>query len=258
MKKVVTMSRRTDMYWHPEKLIRILNEKYPPARVHTVVCLTKFPRAVYRPPFRDVLRNYVQVFVHLTVTGLGGTPLEPRVPGWETTLAELPALLDFVGTPARVRLRPDPLLVVKKGGNITSNLETAAEIIHRAGEWGIKSFSTSFLEEYPKVKNRLQRHGYNIVTLPPEERKEVIARLQAAANCHGGTVYTCCVPGLPTSACIDGKLLTRLHPRREECSHRKAAGQRKLCGCTESVDIGWYNMTCRSGCLYCYASPQTA
>lgn len=68
-------------------------------------------------------------------------------------------------------------------------------------------------------------------------------------------IYACSMEGWERSGCIDGDLLEKLHPDRSKCSKRKAKGQRKLCGCTESLDIGWYGDRCRMGCLYCYANP---
>lgn len=257
MKKVVSMSRRTDMRWHADKFIHILQERYPPERVHTVVCWTKFPDVIYSPPYRDILKYYDQLYVQLTITGLGGSPLEPNVPHWKRAIEQIPRLIEFAGGAERIRLRTDPLVVLKNGNSkVITNVEVVENIIARAGQLGIKTFSTSFLEEYPKVKKRLNRYGYTIITIPQDKREEIIKRYNEAASGFSGRVYTCCAPGFERSACIDGPLLTKLHPCGEKCSRSKARGQRKLCGCTESVDIGWYNMACKSGCLYCYANPR--
>ncbi|WP_243137654.1 DUF1848 family protein [Desulfofundulus thermobenzoicus] len=254
-KKIISMSRRTDPRWHAEKFITILQQKYPPADVHTVVLWTKFPQAILTAPYRDVLKQYDQIYCQITITGLGGTPLEPKVPPWEETVALLPALAGFAGGAERVRLRVDPLVFLEYKGTRFSNLARVEMILNRALEAGIRTFSTSFMEAYPKVYARLKAHGFKAIGLSPGAKQRVINHLSAMVRERGGTLYTCAVPGFPISRCIDGELLTRLHPQGERCRMDKAAGQRALCGCTHSVDIGWYNMRCPSGCLYCYANP---
>ncbi|MEW5762831.1 MAG: DUF1848 family protein, partial [Bacillota bacterium] len=229
-------------------------DRYPPARVHTVVVWTKFPAAVLER-LRPVLARYDQVYVHLTVTGLGGTPVEPRVPPPEKVLAEIPALIDFLGDPRRLRVRPDPLLVLRRGRETLGNVDLAAGVMRAALAAGVRTFSSSFVELYPKVRRRLASRGWEAVELGAEERRRVWANLDAVARGGGGVLHACCVPGLPPSRCIDGALLAALHPAGEACRRDRAKGQRPLCGCTHSVDIGWYNMVCPSGCLYCYASP---
>ena len=50
--------------------------------------------------------------------------------------------------------------------------------------------------------------------------------------------------------CIDGDLIERITGLK--INKRKDSGQRMLCGCVESREIGTFN-TCRHKCVYCYA-----
>lgn len=254
LKVVISLSRRTEPYFYTEVLTQLLLSRYPPQRVHTVVVWTKFPQVVL-DTMREVLERYAQVYVHLTVTGLGGTPVEPHVPRPEEALARLPELIDFLGDPRRLRVRPDPLLIIRRGEEIFSNIEKVPEIIRKAAQAGVRYFSTSFMEVYPKVRRRLASQGFEAIELSLKERKEIWETLATTAAEEGVTLYACCIPGWPVSRCIDGELLKALHPRGELCRTDKPKGQRESCGCTHSIDLGWYSMRCPAGCLYCYAQP---
>jgi hypothetical protein len=250
--------------WYPEDLVGILGSRYPPERVHSIVLMTKFPEAVLTRPLAPVLGGYDQVVVQVTVTGLGGTDLEPGVPEPEVVLSRLEDLIDFTGRPERVLLRFDPVLHWRPAGesrrgargSLLSNLPLFAETVRKARAAGVTVVKTSLVTPYPKVVRRFKALGLELVPLSGRTREEVLSTLEAEAAEAGVNLEFCCEPTRTPSACVDAHLLTRLHPRGLPARPDKAAGQRPHCRCAHAVDLAWYSShPCPSGCLYCYANP---
>lgn len=255
--KVISASRRVDMVaGYRNELVEILKQDWPPERVHSLVIWTKSPPVLQRDEdLKEFLSEYDQIFLHLTVTGLGGTILEPIAPPLRESAAALGGLVEFAGDPARVRLRFDPLLEVEiSSGEVLSNFHMFEEIANAGLSCGIRDISTSWATSYKKVFSRLEARGMKLLRKNGDEVGELWDDLLSRAEAMGVRLHACCVTGLPRSRCIDGELLNRLHPKGYTCSMKKARGQRPLCGCTESYDIGWYRR-CPTGCLYCYANP---
>jgi hypothetical protein len=121
----------------------------------------------------------------------------------------------------------------------------------------------SFLDIYPKVGRRLDKAGASVPKIVDAEEvvdtpgfsdmMEGIGRTAASA----GMEIQSCAEKLDLSRwkitmgkCIDDKLIKKLFGL--SLSSRKDSGQRELCGCIPSRDIGAYD-TCPNGCIYCYA-----
>ncbi|MBN1918918.1 MAG: DUF1848 family protein [Verrucomicrobia bacterium] len=257
MKKVISASRRIDLVaGYPDKTVELLAEKAPPEATHTVVVWTKDPtNMIDHAMLRTSLGRYANLFLHLTVTGMGGGPLEPRVPAPHLVLERLPEVVGFVGGPDHVRVRFDPIVHVRcPDGSEYTNLDFFSTLSGAIARLGVANVSISWMQVYRKVLRNLARRGYAPIEVSPERWRTERAHLEEVAGRHRITLHGCCVPGMARSRCIDGELLARIHPAEEPCSTRRARGQRELCGCTESYDIGWYE-PCRHGCVYCYANP---
>jgi hypothetical protein len=276
MRQVISASRRTDLPMHfPRWLAQVIRKgqaevpqpysggirlvSLRPEDVHTVVLWSKdfSPLLADEGGLRQVLTRYDQLFCHLTITGLGESPLEPNIPPWTDVAQQLPELIEFAGHPRRVTVRFDPIIHWRDYGEIKSNFPLAGEILKRCATYGVETVCTSFATLYGKVR---RRKGWDWYDPSLAERLRMAGELVSFAESLGLTIYGCSdrslqeVGAMP-SRCIDGELLSGLHPQRLPAQTGKDSGQRPECGCTPSVDIGSYNMRCPNGCRYCYANP---
>ena len=143
----------------------------------------------------------------------------------------------------------------------------------------------SFLDPYKKAMNKL--HAIDPSFRPPTNEEETalaegIARLNSFWP-QSLSLATCAETadfeklGIQHAACIDPSLLLRINPEDSDLAklyagtrqchfpgafsatrlYIKDSGQRKLCNCAPSKDIGAYG-TCPHMCTYCYANTSSA
>ena len=254
--KVLSASRWTDLVaCYPQEFLTRLKE-FPSEDVHSIVIWTKNPANLIKlKELRDTLEGYDQIYLHLSITGMGGTVLEPNIPEWKEVVKLLQELIKFVKGAKRFSWRFDPVVYLEKNGEEFTNYPVFSEILPYMAELGITVCRTSFLSPYKKVIKRLGIAGFKIVSISQERIKEIFDELSQKGRDYGVTLLYCSMDDFEVSSCIDGRLLTELHPAKKVCDLKKDKGQRARCGCTESLDIGWYSMKCLNGCLYCYATP---
>jgi len=183
--------------------------------------------------------------------------LEPNIPRWEHVVEQLPELMEVVGHPQRLTVRFDPIIHWREHGEIKSNFPLAEEVLERCAAYGVQTICISFATLYGKVR---RRKGWEWYDPALAERLRMVGELVSFADRLGLTIHACSdhslqEAGAMPSKCVDGELLTELHPQRLPARTGKDSGQRPECGCTPSVDIGSYAMRCPSGCRYCYANP---
>ena len=278
MKKVISASRRTDLIaFFPDWLALVIkNEKtivhapsgkiftadLRPENVHTFVLWSKNYINLIKNNFglKELLGKYDQLYFHLTVTGLGGTPVEEEVPKPSTILSHLEDLIEISKHPKRISVRFDPIVFWEEEGFERSNLDYFEELAPRVSALGIENIRFSFAQWYRKALRRAAKHSFRYLDPSDEEKIEKAHNLRNVADLWDLNLFSCSqdfltvVPGIQASSCIDGSLLQSLHPSGEPVSQIKDKSQRKDCGCTESVDIGSYTQRCPHSCLYCYAN----
>ncbi len=279
LKAVISASRRTDLpAAFPGWLSAALSSEeavftgprgrsrrvgLSPDAVHTIVLWSKdFSKLIAgEAGLRSELQKYRQVYFLFTVTGLGGTPVEPGAPSLEAALAQLSALVGMAGHPRRVSVRFDPIVHWREGRGIRSNLNAFEPVSAAAARLGIVDIRVSFAQWYGKAVRRAQARGFAFIDPSPEEKAAAAQRLADLAATRELFLHACsqsflaAVPGFRASSCIDGALLSALHPDGEPAPAGKDSTQRPECGCTSSLDIGSYSQACGHGCVYCYARP---
>lgn len=262
---VFSASRLVDLaQWYPQVIIDAYNDAITRHVCHTLMIWTKFPGALLREPLRSFIisiqKQGVQVCLQLTITGMGGTSIEPGVPKWKDTVALLPAVITLIGDPRRIKVRIDPQLrIIDANGVEYSNYDLFEPIMAACAQLGIEDFATSFVEnnQHKRVAARFNKLGYTLNAPDAAERLEIAEQMKATAAKYGVNISACAVPGLPMSHCLDADRLEELHPTGLKLEHaKKPKLGRELCGCCLDVNLGgWPPKKCPSGCIYCYANP---
>ena len=255
--KIVSASRRVDMVsCYPELLYETLRKKTPPERVHTLVLWTKNPENIFGKEYlKNYLKQYSQLFILLSITGMGQTILEPGIPEENVVLSMIPELIKLTKSNDRISVRFDPIVHLKIDDTDFCNLDKSENIIKTSTGFGIRRFITSWMSEYKKVKKNLSKFKINIIDVSDEQKIKEFRYLENLVNMCKAELQVCSSKPFQVGKCIDGFLYNSIHPQGKICSINKAKGQRDQCGCTESWDIGWY-YPCLNGCLYCYANPK--
>ena len=163
--------------------------------------------------------------------------------------------------PDRIVWRYDPIIL----SNVTDSRYHYAlfEEIAAALAGFTRRCIISFLDIYAKTRrllDRLQKESdIRVINVHDDESKirHICSHLSQVSSQASFEIFTCAEPfnlldlGILQGRCIDDKLLNRLFGLNLPMSKDK--GQRKLCRCVESKDIGVYD-TCPHGCVYCYAN----
>ena len=205
--------------------------------------------------------------------------LETKVPPLEKRIETFIELSERIGK-EKVIWRFDPYILTPEHG-VDELLKKTEYIGERLKDYTNKLvFSFADMAAYRKVKANMNAVNYSEFT--EEQMKKLAAGLQEINKSWNLELASCAEEidlnefGITHNKCIDDDLLIKLFCRDQalmdflgvkiqqpdlfsnerkilKTKKLKDKGQRYLCGCVVSKDIGQYN-TCPHGCIYCYAN----
>jgi hypothetical protein len=175
------------------------------------------------------------IIIHATITGMGGSLIEPNVPPRQESLIAYKKLIDFF-VPERVVLRIDPIIPTESG------IELAKHVIVEKDDTRVR---ISFIDLYPHVQKRFKDLGiilpWNTFHAPLDVRKTVWEEL--------GSPEICGEPGFECTGCVselDCRILNV-----DPLDFNK--GQRKYCAClANKKELLTQKKRCPNLCTYCY------
>ncbi len=211
------------------------------------------------PQLRRLLERGTTLAAQVTVTGLGGTAWEPRVPA--EPFAGVPELIALAGGPDHVKWRYDPVIPT------VHRMDRFRRLARQAAGLGITRCVINFVAapgRYKRVDARLAAAlpgwGDGMPGYDGPWRAETAAELVVAARELGLTVAVCAesagladrVKGLLPAVCGDHDWFATLSGH--DPGRAPTKGSRPGCGCAAYFDVGLYGQRIRCHqCLYCYA-----
>jgi predicted NAD-dependent protein-ADP-ribosyltransferase YbiA (DUF1768 family) len=198
-----------------------------------IVAITKSPSRLLDVEIPD------NTIIHCSITGQGGTKIEPNVKPWTEEIEAYHKLVAKYGKD-RVVLRIDPIFCTKKG------LARAKEVFEHA-EGRVR---VSYMDMYPHVKERFAAAG---ITVPKEHmgfHAPADIRMEASKMFPGAEA--CGEPGLTAKGCVSKDDLVAIG--LDENLATGKSNQRHACLCIAAKEelLPRVNRPCAHGCLYCY------
>ena len=222
-----------------------------------IVFWSKNPAPVI--PYLPLLKERrIGCYFQFTLNDYVTETLEPNLPQLKQRSDTFKQIVDILGV-GSVIWRFDPLILtdkisvdhlLRKIGNIANQLNGYVEKL---------IFSFADISTYKKVGRNLLAAGINYREWTEDDMRRFAHQLSILNL--GLELSTCAEKidlsqfGIGHNRCIDPDLICRIAPDLyPEINRLKTdKGQRPLCDCISSKDIGAYN-TCPHGCTYCYAN----
>lgn len=263
---IISASRRTDIpAFFSDWFFKRIEEKYVyvrnPMNVHQVSEIDLSPDVIDCIVFwsknpkpmldkLDGLKDYMYYF-QFTLNPYH-TDIEQKLPALGNRLDTFKRLSEAIGK-HRVIWRYDPILLTDKY-SAQWHMEQFAYIASALSAYTEKC-TISFIDMYPGIYRNMRSMG--IHEIDSKEKRYLAKMLASIADSCGLALDACAEKlklsefGIGRAHCIDGALISRLL----DCpiNTGKDKNQRPACGCSASIDIGFYN-TCQNECLYCYAN----
>ena len=287
---IISASRATDIPafyapWLMERLEEGFVEKLNPynrkpvrisfSRARAIVFWTKNP-APLLPWLPAIMERGLAPVLLFTLNDYEAENWEPNLPPLNERIATFRRLAEML-PPGSVVWRFDPIALGDSLG--AEEILDRAEAIYEQIGPDISKLIFSFVDLYPKVKRRLAKLGLDLREPNQEERNKILKGLSGLSRkgASGLKVCSCAEEadfnryGIERSSCIDAEFLAELCPALAQSPELyntatsgglfgqpaikplKDRGQRPLCRCAPSRDIGTYG-TCGHGCVYCYAN----
>lgn len=178
--------------------------------------------------------------------------LEPGLPAKDEIIATFKRLSNEIGA-EKVVWRYDPIIFTARY-DLQYHVEHFAMLCSQ-----LTGFSERCIISFYDHYNFITRNLGDIKVLPVDSAliRQITEKFAAIAEANKLVLETCAENenleefGIAHGRCIDDRLIKRICGRDLKLKHDP--GQRPLCGCVKSIDIGAYS-TCLYGCRYCYAA----
>lgn len=200
-----------------------------------------------------------RIILHLTVTGMGGTFIEPNVPSIQTSVEQLQKLLNAGFPIEQIVLRISPVVPTQKG------IATIKQVLDAFQHLNIQRIRFSTLNMYHHVKKRFLNNRiplpYSDYSCNQEMRDNLITFILEYFNITTHEVWDSDICAevdlemrmLVRRACLSQKDLQVLN-LEDKIILQGSGKQRNSCMCPDNKKqiIRYKPGRCEHKCLYCY------